>query len=584
MLEIRRDALLDRVERVRPKITALIAPAGFGKSTLARQLIAGRAAAVCDAEGVTDELDLARRLVPALAVESPIRTHTLTQRELMLGDGGTSVAQRVNLALEAWKAPTDDTMFVFENVEHIGRSPAARDFFARLLTQRGEGRAIVICSRENLRVHLTRFASPHEILTLRAEHLAFDRSELGRLFPTRDGEPNFLPRIMRLSQGWPIAVFLLKRFASEGRIDELLESLDDVAFDELHDYLADQVLASLDPELVNALFACACIPHATMADLQAAIPTGAAVRDLAAFARESPFLTRTNAGEFVLHPLLAALLVEHREEQRDELVARTAQVHEDAGRYQRASELHLTRGDAAAAAHALGQHEVIRDPAPSMEYARVLSSLDRSLVQRYPRLWAVTALLRIFCVDTEELLDEAESLWRTLSPDASPTERYYILVFRVLFMSYIGLLEEAVDVLERFSAEQGVGERPKDHFEGYLFYLLGLMRGRLGLISQAERDLTLALPLIGGMDVMTSGTLLALGTDVARVRGEYAIARQFVDRALESARRSGLYNFVAFDLAEAALGAWLASDDAALSRYAVELDEAVHRNGVRGLS
>ena len=583
-LEIRRDALLDRVERVRPQIVALIAPAGFGKSTFARQLIAGKAAAVCDAAGIIDDLELARRVVPALAMESPSRTHTLTQRELMLGDGGTSVAERVNLALEAWKVPTEETIFVFENAEHIARVPSARDFFARLLTQRGEGRTILICSRENLRVHLTRFASPHEILTLRAEDLAFDRTELAQLFQTYNGEPGFLTRIMQLSQGWPIAVFLLKRFANEGRIEQLLESLDDVAFEELHDYLADQVLASLAPDLVSALFACACIPHATAADLQAAISNTGALAELAEFARESPFLTRTTSGEFVLHPLLASLLVEHRADERNDVLLRTAQAHEETKNFQRAAELHLARSDPAAAAHALGQHEVIRDHTPSMAYARVLSSLDRSLVQRYPRLWAVTALLRVFCVDTEELLDEAESLWRTLAPDCSTVERSYILVFRVLFMSYIGLLEEAVETLERFNAEQNTPEEPTNPLQGFLSYLLGVLRARLGHIARAERDLTMALPHLAGMDIMASGTLLALGAEVARVRGEYAVARQFVDRSLEAARRSGLYNFVAVDLAEGAFGSWLAGEDAAMLRYASELDEVVRRNGVRGFA
>lgn len=582
MLEIRRDALLERFERVRPNIFALIAPAGFGKSTLARQLVAGKQAAICDAAGILDDLDLARRLVPALALETPGRTHTLTQRELMLGDGGTSVAERVNLALEAWKEPTPDTIFVFENAEYLARNPSARDLFARLLTHRPAGRVIVICSRENLRVHLTRFAPPHEILTLRAEDLAFDHREVAQLFANYEGQPAFLSRIMQLSQGWPIAVFLLKRFANEGRIQQLLESLDDVAFDELHDYLADQVLASLDPDLVAALFACACIPHATIADLQAALHNDASVRALTEFARESPFLSRSLQGHYVVHPLLASLLVEHREEQRNELLMRTAAIHEQAKHFQRAAELHLARGDAPAAAQALGKHEVIRDHTPSMEYARVLSSLDRGLVQRYPRLWAVTALLRMFCVDTEDLLDEAESIWRTLSPDVTTMERYYILVFRILFMSYIGLLDEATEMLERFAAENGVGEEPKNDVEGYLFYLLGLMRARIGHIGRAERDLTMALPLVRGMDIMASGTLISLGADIARVRGEFAVARQFTDRALEAARRSGLLNFVAFNLAEGAFGAWMSGDDAALSRYAAELDEVVHRNGVRG--
>lgn len=585
LLELRRDSLLERVQRVRPRIIALIAPAGFGKSTFARQLLAGRSgAAICDATGILDDLDLARRVVPALAGENPQRTQTLTQRELMLGDGGTSVAERVGLALESWKEEAADAVFVFENAEHIARNGAARDFFARLLTQRPEGRTVVICSRESLRVHLTRFAPPHEILTLRAEDLAFDRLELAQLFAGHDADPAIIPRIMQLSQGWPIAVFLLKRFANEGRIETLLETLDDVAFEELHDYLADQVLASLAPGLVDALFACACIPHATLTDLHAALPDDSSVRSLADFAKESPFLTRAADGAFTLHPLLASLLAERHEEQREELLMRAAEVHARAGRFQRAAELHLARGDQRAAANALGQHEVIRDHAPSMQYARVLSSLDRSLVQSYPRLWAVTALLRMFCIDTEELLDEAESLWRTLSPDVSQYERYYILVFRILFMSYIGLLEEAEELLEQFARENGLGAEPRNYFEGYLFYLLGLLRGRIGRISQAEKDLTMALPLVSGTDIMASGTLLALGADIARVRGEFAIARQFIDRALEASRRSGLHNFVAFDLAEGAFGAWMAGDDASLSRYAAELEDTVQRNGVRGFA
>ncbi len=53
---------------------------------------------------------------------------------------------------------------------------------------------------------------------------------------------------------------------------------------------------------------------------------------------------------------------------------------------------------------------------------------------------------------------------------------------------------------------------------------------------------------------------------------------------MQTARRSGLFNFVAQDLAEAAFGAWLSGDDAALSRYSAELDEIVHRNGVRGFA
>lgn len=584
-LEVRRDSLLERLERVQPKILALIAPAGFGKSTLVRQLLHVKTGvAICDATDVADDLDLARRLVPALAVESPERTHPLTQRELMLGDGGASVAERVTVALEAWKAPTDGTTFVFENAEHIAKCPSARELFARLLSRCPEGRSIIICSRESLRVHLTRFAAPHEIVTLRAADLAFDVSEVSEIFAPYTVDRETIARISALSQGWPIAVFLLKRFASEGRIDDLLQKLDDIAFEELHDYLADQVLSALDPQLVDGLFACAVIPRAMPADLRLALQNDQTTRALSEFVKESPFLTRSADGQYMVHPLLVSLLLEHQDEKRNALLLRVANEYMKGGNYQRAAEMHLARGDQPAAAAALGQHEVIDDHTPSMEYARVLASLDRTLVQKYPRLWAVTAILRMFCTDTEELLDEAESIWRTLHPNVPPLERYYVLIFRLVFMSYIGLIEEARILLEDFVQQYRIPTVPENALDGYVTHMRGATNARLGYLKAGERELKLALPHIKTMDVMASNTLVTLGADIARVRGESASSRQYIERALEAARNSGLYNFVAFDLAEGVFGAWLDGDDDLYARYAGELEETVDRYGVRGFA
>jgi DNA-binding SARP family transcriptional activator len=558
--EIRRNFLLDRLERIQPKIVALMAPPGFGKSTLARQLLASKKkSAVCDLTEVADELDLARRLIAALGSE-PARP-----------------------ALEAWKDPVGDSIFVFENAGHVGRNEAALEFFSRLLSQRPAGRVVVICSRETLPLHLTRFAPPHEILTLRADDLSFDRSELLELFGAYADQPGFLARIMHLSQGWPIAVFLLRRFASEGRIDTLLENLDNIAFKEIHDYLADQVLAPLDAKLLEALFACACIPHTGIADLQAAFAEEGAVHALVEFAKDSPFLTHSNE-VFVLHPLLGALLVEHRQAQREVILARVAGAHSRSKHYLRAAELHLAHGDQESAAHALSQYEVIRDHIPSAEYARVLASLDRSLVQRYPRLWGITGMLRLFCVDMEELLDEAEAQWLTLSPSDTAAERSYVLIFRAILRSHTGAIDEAQEMLEEYVREHNIGAQPKDYVEGYLIYVLGLIRARAGKLGQGERDMTAALPQVGVTDVVGSGALLSLGADIARARGEFAVARQFVDRALVGSRRSGLQNFVALDLAEACFGAWFAGDDGAFVKYGVELDEVVHANAVRGLA
>ena len=525
-----------------------------------------------------DDLDLARRLIPAMAAESPGRQGVLTQIEMMLGDGGASIADRVHRALEAWCVASEG-VFVFENAEHLAHSASAREFFARLLARRPEGRSIVVCSRESLRVHLTRFAAPHEIMVLRAGDLAFDRSDVETIFTSYGADDATVDRIYGVSRGWPIAVLLLKRFAAEGRMASLLDRLDDVAFDELHDYLADEVLASLNERLVNAIFACASIPSATATDLRVVLDDVTVIDELSEYAKQSPFLERTRGGAFSVHPLLASLLLEYQEEERRELLARVAKYHEGVKDYVRAAELHLANGDVEASARALGKHEVLRDPSPSMAYARVLASFDRSLIARYPRLWGVTALLRLFTGDSAALLEEADSLWRTAPADLPAIERYYIFAFRVLFLGSLGRFTVAKELVETFTASLPPEER--EFLLPFIRYMRALILARDGHLEEAEHDLTVALTTIQTMDVLASGSLLTLGCDIARVRGERAAERQLIERAIERARQSGLSNFLAFDLAEAAFGAWLAGEDTLFARYATDLDAVVEKDGVR---
>jgi DNA-binding SARP family transcriptional activator len=196
----------------------------------------------------------------------------------------------------------------------------------------------------------------------------------------------------------------------------------------------------------------------------------------------------------------------------------------------------------------------------------------------------VTALMRIFSVDSSALLDEAEAVWRTLAPDATPMERYYVLVFRILLMSYVGKFDEALAAIAEFASQIGFSDPPKTVLDGHVLYLRGILRARRGNFDLGEGDLNAALPLIDQMHVVASGTYLALGADIARVRGEWSLERQFLARAHERASQSGLPNFMAFDTAESLIAAWFAGDRAAFNAFAAELENAVTRGGVAGFA
>ena len=573
-LELRRIGLIDRFHRSRPKIVAIVAAAGFGKSTIARQLVADDTQAlVCDCTGVRDDLDLARRIIATLG---------LYQQELLLGDGGASVAERLNIALNAWRN-TPCSTFVFENAEHIVARTSARDFFGRLLNERPEGRTIVVCSREGLRFHLTRYAAPHEIMMIRGRDLAFDAADLRTIFGPDSGD-EFVERVLAISQGWPIAVLLLHRFWTEGRVSALLERLDDIAFEQLHDYLADEVLATVETRIVDGLFTVAAVPNATAVDLRLATGDPRIVEDLMDLARESAFLSRAADGTFHVHPLLGSLLLENAHERRVSLLQEMAGAYEGQHQFVRAAQLYQACGDQRKAAQALARYEPFNDHVMPMPYATILSTLDREVVLRYPRLWGMTAMLRTFYVDYDDLLDEAESVWRTLSPDTSKSQRSYVFLCRMIFMGHVGRYEEALVMLNDFMRSMEIPVRPATPFDSYVYYVRATLLARMGRFTDAERELTMALPLIDSADVAAAASFALLGGDVARPRGERAVERQLVERALERARTTGLPNFVAHALSECAISAWLAGDEESLVQYAAELEETVERFGVKAFS
>ena len=255
-------------------------------------------------------------------------------------------------------------------------------------------------------------------------------------------------------------MLLLARFAHEGRLEPLLDRLDDVAYEELHEYLTDQVLghapAGGDRRPAGLRRAAAGrrarpAPGARRGRLRAVrrVPEDLALRQ------------PRRGGVFTVHPLVASTLTERHPDRVAALLGPAAATYETAGEFQRAAEIHLAQGDQSAAARALEHLEVIEDAAPPLAYARVLASLDRAIVMRYPRLWAVTAMLRTFSVDSRAMLEEAEAIWQRLPPDATPIERIYLYVFRVLFMSYLGEFERALALVDDFRAQIAAPDVPR---------------------------------------------------------------------------------------------------------------------------
>ena len=575
--DLPRTALVERVRAARPALVALAAPAGFGKSTLARRLAAGAPAwAVCEAGGASTELALGGRLLATLADEDPSRAEALARTAAVLGDELVPVAERLAVVLAAWRAPVAPSWFVLDDLDD-----APADLVARLLAERPDERTIVLCSRAPLRLHLSRFASPHRIVALRAADLAFSPADVSEALASSGADPALAERIGAVSAGWPIAVLLLARFAREGRAAELLERLDDLAYEQLHEYLADQVLSDAPPAVIDGLLVCAALPLATERDLIPALGDRDATAAFVAYARGSPFVTLGPAGTFAVHPLAASTLRAAHAGRLDALLLRVSAAARERGDPQRAAEAHLARGDRAAAAEALAAVADVADGAPSLGYARVLSALEPTAVLHSPTLWSVTALLRAFSADAPALLLEAESVCARGVREAPPRERLALHVLRALLATWLGESAAALALVDELRIASGPSALT---LAGWLLALRGALAGRLGRLDEAERQLDEAWPAASASHVLAGTALLACGAEIARARGARDDERERLARALDRLRASGLGNLIALGEAEATFGAWLAGEDELAAQHARALDAAVERDGVRAFA
>ena len=578
-----RTALAQAVRAAAPAIVAVTAPAGYGKSTFARALLAGApSAAICDCRGVTSGLDLARRLVPALADEDPARTASLIQIETSLS-GEARAAERLEPVLAAWRLPGRPAIFVLENVEDALASPGSRELLGRLLADRPDHRMVVLCSRSPVRLHLSRFASPHRIVHVLADELAFSADEARAVLSNAGASAQSTERAITVAGGWPIAVLLLARFAQQGRLDALLETLGDVAYDELHDYLAEQIFDTAPEGVVDGLLA-ATLPRATERDVRLALGDEAAFDAFRTFAKTSPFVTQDANGHYAVHPLVVSMLYDRHAARADALLAAAAMVYEDAGEFQRAAEIQLARGEDDAAAGALERVGVTGDDAPNLDYARVLAALDREVVLQHPQLWSVSALARAYTGDPRALLDEVEGMWSRLSPAAEPAVRTALYVFRVLMLGQLGEFDRALGLIDELRRRIAAPDVPATRMHAWLLALRGFVTAPLGRTRDAEHDLTAASPFVGSVPFMAAGSLITLGAHVARVRGDHASERERLERAIDHATGCGLRNFAALARAEAACGAWLAGDDAAFARHGFALAGDVERDGIRAFA
>jgi LuxR family transcriptional regulator, maltose regulon positive regulatory protein len=255
--QVRRTALLDLLEASsRIPVAAIIAPPGYGKTTLLAQWAERdpRAFAWLTIDRRdNDPSVLLRDLVAAYDQVTPIGRVTL-ELEDAPGAAIDAVLPRLGSALSAAAQPA---VLVLDDI-HLLRDGAGLEAVARLIEYLPGGSQLAIASRGEPSLPLARLRAEGRVLELGPGDLAMDTAEASSLLERGEVDVGRVDveELLRRTEGWPVALHFAALSLGAGRLDAAKAG--SLAPDDrfMAGYLEFELLSRLPPGLVSFLIRC----------------------------------------------------------------------------------------------------------------------------------------------------------------------------------------------------------------------------------------------------------------------------------------------------------------------------------------
>ena len=307
---IKRPRLTRMLDEGGARIILLVAPAGYGKTTLAREWLAERRAAWYQGGPASaDVAALAAGLATAAAEITPGAGDRMRQR-LRATDRPEEDAQILAEMLAEDLAEWPEDAWLAIDDYHFAADALAPEAFVGALAELAPIR-LLIATRRRPSWATARLRLYGHVLEVDQRLLAMnDQEALNVLSQRRDAST-----LVDQAAGWP-AVIGLAALTVQSRIP-----LDDVP-SALFDYFAEELLQGSDRDTQLALCRLAVVPSITAAGAGHLLGTSAARNVLAESVSAGILLPRSN-DEFELHPLFRAFLQERLEKLDEDLMAST---------------------------------------------------------------------------------------------------------------------------------------------------------------------------------------------------------------------------------------------------------------------
>jgi LuxR family maltose regulon positive regulatory protein len=308
--QVLRDRLLDLLEASsRTPVAAILAPPGYGKTTLLAQWAEHDPRAfgwlTIDRRD-NDPAVLLRNLAAAFERIAPGRA--LLDAAGASGPGAVdALLPQLGSALSTAELPS---VVVLDDA-HLLRNGDCLDAVTRLIDYLPEGSQLAIASRGEPSLSLARLRAEGRVVEVGPEELAMDRGEAGSLLEHVHGDlaAADVDELVRRTEGWPVALHLVARAAAgRRRPDPTVTLTGDDRF--LVDYLQFELLSRLPERLVTFLTCCSVLDRMSGPLCDAVLATSGSADVLESLARSNLLTTPLDRRRqwYRLHRLFRELL------------------------------------------------------------------------------------------------------------------------------------------------------------------------------------------------------------------------------------------------------------------------------------
>ena len=309
--QVRRGRLLELLEASsRTPVAAILAPPGYGKTTLLAQWAARDPRAfgwLTIDRGDNDPAVLLRNLAAAFERIEP-------GRQLLEAAGAArgpevvdAVLPQLGSALSTAELPA---VVVLDDV-HLLENGDCLDAVTRLIDYLPEGSQLAIASRGEPSLPLARLRAEGRVVEVGPEDLAMDREEASSLLELLRVDPDAVDvdELVRRTEGWPVALHLAAREGGgHRRADRAVTLTGDDRI--LVDYIQFELLSRLPERLVTFLTRCSVLDRLSGPICDAVLSTTGSAELLESLARSNLLTTPLDRRRqwYRLHRLFRELL------------------------------------------------------------------------------------------------------------------------------------------------------------------------------------------------------------------------------------------------------------------------------------